>query len=105
ENPYFWELKGQMYYEHGRPALAVEPYERAVELLPDAALFHLGLAQALIDLNDDSRLDEAMESLSTTLAIEPDNAGAWYQRARVYERRGEQSLAMLSTAERFYLVG
>ncbi len=105
ENPYFWELKGQVYYEHGQAELAVEPYERAVELLPDSALFRIGLAQALIDLGDDSRLGEAMANLATALAIEPDNGFAWYQRSRVHERRGERALALLSTAERFYFAG
>jgi predicted Zn-dependent protease len=105
ENPYFWELKGQVFYEHGRPASAVEPYERAVALMPDSALFKIGLAQSLIDLDDDARLDEAMELLITALTQEPDNGFAWYQRSRVHERRGERAMALLSTAERHYLGG
>ena len=102
ENPYFWELKGQVLYEHGRASDAVEPYERAVALLPDSPLFKLGLAQSLIDVNDDATLDEAMELLISALAAEPDNGFAWYQRSRVHERRGERAMALLSTAERHY---
>jgi len=105
DNPYFWELKGQEFYEHGRAEQAVEPYERAVALLPDSALLHIGLAQSLIDLDDDSRLDEALDNLVAALAIEPDNAFAWYQRARVHERRGEHAMALYTTAERFYFAG
>jgi predicted Zn-dependent protease len=105
ENPYFWELKGQVYYEHGRPADAVEPYRHAVTLMPGSALFKIGLAQSLIDLEDDTRLPEAMQNLVGALAIEPSNGFAWYQRSRVHERRGERSLALLSTAERHYFSG
>lgn len=105
DNPYFWELKGQVFYENGRPQLAVEPYERAIALKPDSALFRIGLAQSLIDLDDDARLDEAMDSLIAALAIEPDNGFGWYQRSRVHERRGERPLALLSSAERFYYQG
>jgi predicted Zn-dependent protease len=46
-----------------------------------------------------------MDNLITALAIEPTNGFAWYQRSRVHERRGERSLALLSTAERFYYSG
>jgi predicted Zn-dependent protease len=105
ENPYFWELKGQVFYEHGQAANAVEPYERAVELMPGSALFKIGLAQSLLELEDDALLPEAMENLVGALAIEPQNGFAWYQRSRVHERRGERALALLSTAERHYVAG
>jgi predicted Zn-dependent protease len=105
ENPYFYELKGQVYYEHGQPAQAVAPYERAVELMPQSALFKIGLAQSLLDTEDDSRLQEALDLLIAALAVEPDNGFAWYQRSRVHERRGERAMAMLSTAERHYYGG
>jgi len=39
ENPYFYELKGQLLFETGRGAEAVAPYEKAVKFLPDADLF------------------------------------------------------------------
>jgi predicted Zn-dependent protease len=104
-NPYFWELKGQVYYEHGQAKLAVDPYQHAVKLLPDSALLRIGLAQSLIDLNDDSRLDEAMKQLTVALAIEPDNSFAWYERSRIHERRGEHGEALLATAERSYYGG
>jgi len=105
ENPYFWELRGQILYENGRPAEAIAPYQRSVELLPHSALFRIGLAQSLIDIEDDARLDDAMQHLIVALAIEPDNGFAWYQRSRVHERRGERPLALLSTAERHYFQG
>jgi predicted Zn-dependent protease len=105
ENPYFWELKGQVFYEHGQPASAIAPYERAVELMPGSALFKIGLAQSLVDIEDDSRLPQAMSLLVAALAIEPGNPGAWYHRSRIHERRGERALALLSTAERHYYSG
>lgn len=36
ENPYFWELKGQILFEEGRPAEALGAHEKSVELKPDA---------------------------------------------------------------------
>ncbi|MGD2134340.1 MAG: M48 family metalloprotease [Maricaulaceae bacterium] len=105
DDPYFLETKGQFFYEFGRPELAIEPYERAVELLPDSALFRTGLAQSLIDLNDDERIDEALNHIIAALAIEPDNAYAWYQRSRIHERRSETALANLAIAEQSFYSG
>lgn len=105
ENPYFWELKGQVYYEHGQAEQAVEPYRRAAELMPRSALFKIGLAQSILDTEDDSRLDEALDLLIAALAIEPDNGFGWYQRSRVHERLGDTPMALLSTAERHYYAG
>src|SRR6202008_2900004 len=38
KDPYFRELKGQMLFENGRIADAVQPYEEAVRLAPAAPL-------------------------------------------------------------------
>jgi predicted Zn-dependent protease len=48
-DPYFRELKGQMLFENGHVAEAVEPYEAAVRLAPDAPLLRIGLAQVYIE--------------------------------------------------------
>jgi predicted Zn-dependent protease len=105
ENPYFWELKGQVYYEHGQAPQAIEPYARAVELMPQSALFKIGLAQSLLDGGDEAQLQESLDLLIAALAIEPDNGFGWYQRSRVHEARGETAMAMLCTAERHYYGG
>ena len=47
-NPYFHELKGQIYFETGQAKKAVSSYAEAVNLRPDSPLLHLGLAQALL---------------------------------------------------------
>lgn len=105
DNPYFHELLGQILYENGRASEAVAPYRKAVELAPESALLHMGLAQALIDDGDDALLDDAMDHLQTSLMIERDNGFAWYLRARVHERRGETALAQLATAESAFASG
>ncbi len=105
ENPYFWELKGQVFYENGRANLAADPYRRAIELRPDSALFHTGLAQALVETDDDATLDEAMANVTLALRAEPNNGLAWYVRSVIHERRGETAMAQLSIAEQSYAVG
>ena len=44
DNPYFWELKGQILFDNGRVAKAIGPYQRAVAL-NNAPLMRVELAQ------------------------------------------------------------
>ncbi|WP_332626670.1 M48 family metalloprotease, partial [Brevundimonas sp.] len=41
ENPYLWELKGQIIFEEGRPAEALDAHKKAVELMPEAPLLRI----------------------------------------------------------------
>ena len=75
-NPYLWELKGQVLFEFGRAPEAEAAHRRSVELKPDAPLFHINLAQTLIALEKKDRLDEAIVELKKALAVENDNAFA-----------------------------
>ena len=52
QNPYFHELKGQALLEGGKPAEAIAPLRRAVELAPNPALIQIMLGQALVASND-----------------------------------------------------
>ena len=54
-NPYFHELKGQALLEGGKPAEAIAPLRRAVQLAPHPALIQIMLAQALIATEQSAR--------------------------------------------------
>ncbi|MFW6412892.1 MAG: tetratricopeptide repeat protein, partial [Oceanicaulis sp.] len=105
ENPYFHELKGQMLFENGRIADSVAPYQRAVELMPHAALLRVGLAGALIATGEDALAREAVQHLNLALVDEPDNAYGWFQKSLAHQALGETAMAELATAERAYHVG
>ncbi len=77
DDPYFWELRGQVLFENGRATEAVADYEKSVELLPDSALLQIGLARAYLEQgNDEDRL-RARDALKDAVRLEPGNAGAW----------------------------
>jgi len=97
-NPYFWELKGQVLLESGRPREALAPLRKAVSLAPKAALIRILLGQALVAADDPAVVDEAIGELNRGLAAEP-NAGLAYRHlASAYARRGEVAMADLATA-------
>ena len=103
ENPYLWELKGQIYFETARPALAKPAHEHSVALMPQAALLQINLAQTLIALNDKDDLDEAVTHLKESIKYEDDDSFAWSQLAQAYDALKQPGLARLATAEaQFY---
>lgn len=104
-NPYLWELKGQILFEFGRVAEAEGPQRRSVELKPDAPLLRINLGQTLINLPDSKKRDEGIAELKRVTLLEDDNAEAWRLLAVAYEARGDDGLARLATAEQYFAIG
>ncbi len=105
EDPYFHELKGQILFENGRVAEAVEPYRRAVALLPEAPLLRIGLAHVLIETGDDAVLADAAKHLEAALRRDRDNRNAWRFLSIAYGRADKPGLSALASAERALLGG
>ena len=104
-NPYLWELKGQILFEFGRAPEAEAPQRRSVALKPDAPLLHVNLGQTLIALDDKAKVDEGITELKKSLTQEQDNAVAWRLLAEGYDKRGQDGLARLATAEYNFSIG
>lgn len=104
-DPYFWELKGQMLFENARGAEAIEPYRRAVKLLPDSALLRISLGQVLIETEDQAVLGEAQTHLTAAVNREPEDVFAWQQLAIAYGRDGKDGMASYALAEHYMLTG
>jgi len=105
QDPYFWELKGQMLFENGRGGEAVEPYRKAVEFLPNSALLRIGLGQAEIETEDPALLPDAAANLTIAVRLEPEDAFAWQQLAIAFGRDGKDGMASYALAEYFLLAG
>ena len=101
ENPYFYELKGQMLFENGRVKEAVPAYEQSVRYAPNEPLLKTSLGQALIATDDLSLNKRALDSLEGALRTDPENPLGWHQLAIAYARDGKMGMAELATAERY----
>lgn len=99
DNPYLWELKGQIYFETGRAPLALPSHERSVELMPDAPLLRLNLAQTQVAHGNKEMAEQAVKNLNRALARESDNIFAWRLMAQAYDTLENPGMARLSTAE------
>lgn len=105
ENPYFFELKGQMLFEFGHIEESLTPHRRSVELAPSKALLHVNLGRALIATEDTENYSEAVKELKYALLLEPTNGFGWFELARAYGGLGQEYLANLATAESRYQAG
>ena len=104
-NPYLYELKGQVLFESGRTKESEAPHRRSVELKPDAPLLRMNLGQTLIAEEDKSKLDEAIDQIGRAMTIEKDNAFGWRLLAQAYDAKGEAGMARLATAEQEFALG
>lgn len=104
-NPYLWELKGQVLFEIGRAKEAEPAHRRSVELKPEAPLLRENLAQALIAIGGPARLDEAVRDLQRSLQQEPDSPLGWRLLSEAYDAKDEPGLARLAAAEQNFNLG
>jgi predicted Zn-dependent protease len=99
QDPYYRELKGQMLFENGRIADAIQPYEEAVRLSPSAPLLRISLAQVYIESNDPKVNKRAIAYLNDALRSEDKETNAWHMLATAYGRDNQIGMAALALAE------
>ncbi|ADL01504.1 M48 family metalloprotease [Brevundimonas subvibrioides] len=105
DDPYLWELKGQILFEEGRPQEAIAAHTESVRLKPDAPLLRINLAHALIETNDPANLDAAVDQLKRAVAREDDNTLAWRLLSQAYASQGKEGEARLASAEYYFAAG
>lgn len=105
ENPYLWELKGQIIFEEGRAEEALSAHSRAVELMPEAPLLRINLAHALIETGQLEQIGKAITELKYALAREDDNSMAWRLLSQAYAAEGKEGEARLASAEYWFALG
>jgi len=105
QNGYFHELKGQALLEAGRPAEAIAPLRRAVQLAPNPALIQIMLGQALLATNNKAYADEAVKLLEAAIQREKESPEAFTQIALAYGRKGDLARADLASAQAAFVRG
>jgi predicted Zn-dependent protease len=104
-NPYFYELRGQALLEGGRPAEAIAPLRKAVQLSNNAPLIEMLLGQALVASDNKAYADEAIGILRAAVARETEAPLGYLQLAMAYSRKGDLAEADLASAQAAYLRG
>jgi predicted Zn-dependent protease len=104
-NPYFYELRGQALLEGGKPAEAIAPLRKAVQLSNNAPLIEMLLGQALVATDNKAYTDEAIAILRAAVARETEAPLGFTQLAMAYGRKGDFAEADLASAQAAYLRG
>jgi predicted Zn-dependent protease len=105
KNPYFYEVLGQIYVSMSQPLKGVEPYQTSVNLLPDAPELRVSLAAAQVATARKDLEKQAIDNLKIAMQQDGDNSFGWYEMAQAYSDLGNDPMANLATAERYYSVG
>jgi predicted Zn-dependent protease len=110
DDPYLYELRGQMRLES--PELAktgraqyIADYKRAVDLAPRQALLRLGLAQALLAEESADAAKQALPLIAQALRQESGYGQAWRLESIARGRVGEIGQSALALAELALLQG
>lgn len=104
KNPYFHELKGQIYFETGRPKDALPALTDAVALSPNAPLLRLLLARAMLAINTTQAAETALEHLIKAVRLTKDDPFLYHTLALAYGQLDRIGEAELASAERFFLL-
>ena len=105
DNPYFHELKGQIYLETGKIKQAKDQYQKASALLPDSALLQISYAQAILeDEPKPEEVQKAVNLLSKSVIKHP-TGFAWLLLARAYGLQGNEAAANYAAAEYSLRIG
>lgn len=105
ENPFLWELRGQILFEEGRPSEAVDAHRKSIELLPEAPLLQVNLGHALLESGRSDAVEEAVGHLKLAVTLEPENTLAWRLLGQAYSRQGKEGEARLASAELYFVGG
>ena len=100
DDPYFYELKGQILAENGFIDEAIKAYSKSLEIIPDAPLIILPLASLLLEKkNSNKSLSYIKKIIKKVVLAEPDNVLAWRLKGIMHNKLGETLLSDLSAAE------
>jgi predicted Zn-dependent protease len=106
DNPYFWELKGNLLYWNGKYPDSIPPLRKALQLAGGAeGLMLAGLAQSLLATEDPAVVDEAIGLLRRAIVLDDEYATTHHQLAKALYKKGLYPQADLAAAQAHFVEG
>ncbi len=102
DDPYYYDLKGQILMENRKWAAAVGAYDTAARLDPGNSLILAGLGRAQVA---NGQLKTGLATLEEARLRDFRNRFLLQDLALAYAKDGQQGMAALATAERYALAG
>lgn len=105
DNPYFHELKGQIYLETGQVKQAKAEYKKAIELMPASSLLQISYAQAILESNPSIEETNLAITILNQAIINRPSSFAWLLLARAYGAQNNMAAANYASAEYSLRIG
>ncbi len=104
-DPYYHELKGQIFLEGRQFNAAVASYKQALALAPREPLIEAGLGRALLAQGSAGAAKQALSILRRARSRDPDDPQLLRSLALAHAKNGQNALASVATAERYLILG
>ncbi|MCI5049054.1 MAG: M48 family metalloprotease [Rickettsiales bacterium] len=98
-DPYAYDLKGQILFEHGHVDAAVTAYRKANELAPKTALILTELGKALLSTDKPENHKLALKHLQHATRLDGANGQSFFQLGRAYDMNGNVGRAFMARAQ------
>jgi predicted Zn-dependent protease len=106
DNPYFWELKGNLHFWAGKHREAVPYLRKALQLAGGGeSLIQSELAQALLATEDAAVVDEAIGLLRRAITSDDGNSLSHHQLAKAFYKKAQYPQADLAAAQAHFIEG
>lgn len=105
QDPFYYELKGQILLESRQFGPAEAAYRKASELSPYDALILASLGHAMVVQGGDARLRQSIDVLERARAADYRNGSVMRDLGSAYAQLGQAGMAALSVAEYHALYG
>lgn len=106
ENPYFWELKGNLLQASGKHAEAIAPLRKALQLAGgQEPLMMTALAQAMLAGDDGAQTDQAIELLRKSIVLDDSYAMSHHALAKAFYKKERFPQADLAAAQAHFAEG
>jgi predicted Zn-dependent protease len=103
-NPYFWEVKGDLLMRSGKMREAIPALRQALKFAPDAGLIQVQLAAALQNDDNAAAVNESVDLLRNSL-VDDENSRAYRLLATGYYKQGKRPQADAMIAQAYFLEG
>jgi predicted Zn-dependent protease len=104
DNPYFWEVKGDLLMRSGKMRESIPSLRQALKLDPEASLIRVQLASALQSIDGMPAVDESVALLRKSL-VDDENSRAYRLLATGYYKQGKRPEADAMIAQAYFLEG
>ena len=104
QNPYFYELKGQILFENGMINKSIVAFRKAKELKPDEKSFNLFLAKSLYHSKQNELRQESIKLLWSYIKNDDFPYDAWHYLGLNYGKLKKHDYSSYALAEKYLLV-